>query len=153
MSTTEATYSYNLPLELAVEAAREAVRVGVINDYQVTATVVNLSGVPPVVLRGDGATVHTGTSSFQKAYTVVTLGPIFKFDTSSAFFQLVKTSPFAPELARLPNVMALPGAVAFKVNGQIVAALGVGGAPGGDKDEICAQAGIDKIVGRLPRQT
>ena len=31
------------------------------------------------------------------------------------------------------------------------AALGVGGAPGGDKDEICAQAGIDKIVRRLPR--
>jgi hypothetical protein len=28
MSTTEGTYSYNLPLELAVEAATEAVRVG-----------------------------------------------------------------------------------------------------------------------------
>src|ERR1700728_26911 len=92
MSTTEETYSYNLPLELAVEAAREAVRVGAINRYQVTATVVNLSGVPQVVLRGDGATIHTGTSSFQKAYTVVTLGPIFQFDTSGAFFELVKTS-------------------------------------------------------------
>jgi uncharacterized protein GlcG (DUF336 family) len=77
MPTTEGAYSYNLPLELAVEAASEAVRVGVINHYQVTATVVNLSGVPQVVLRGDGATIHTGTSSFQKAYTVVTLGPIF----------------------------------------------------------------------------
>jgi uncharacterized protein GlcG (DUF336 family) len=87
---------------------------------------------------------------YQHIVVEVTLGPIFQFDTSSAFFELVKTSPFAPELARLPNVMALPGAVAFKVKGQIVAALGVGGAPGGDKDEICAQAGIDKIVGRLP---
>src|ERR1700744_3644694 len=117
MPTTEGTYSYNLPLELALEAASEAVRVGAVNGHQVTATVVNLSGVPQVVLRGDGATIHTGTSSFEKAYTVVTLGPIFKFDTSSAFFELVKTSPFAPELARMPNVMALPGAVAFKVHG------------------------------------
>jgi uncharacterized protein GlcG (DUF336 family) len=58
MPTAEGTYSYNLPLELAVEAASEAVRVGVINHYQVTATVVNLSGVPQVVLRGDGATIH-----------------------------------------------------------------------------------------------
>jgi hypothetical protein len=73
-------------------------------------------------------------------------------NSSSSFFELVKSSPFAPELARLPNVMTLPGAVAFKVNGQIVAALGVEGAPGGDKDETCAQAGIDKIVGRLPHQ-
>lgn len=149
MPPTKGTFSYNLPLELAVEAASEAVRVGALNHNQVTATVVDLSGVPQVVLRGDGATIHTGTSSFQKAYTVVTLGPIFQFDKSSAFFELVKTSPFAPELDRLPNVMALPGAVAFKVNGQIVAALGVGGAPGGDKDEIYAQAGIEKIADRL----
>jgi uncharacterized protein GlcG (DUF336 family) len=41
MPTTEGTYSYNLPLELAVEAASEAVRVGAANHYQVTATVVN----------------------------------------------------------------------------------------------------------------
>jgi uncharacterized protein GlcG (DUF336 family) len=149
MTTPEGTYSYNLPLELALEAANEAVRVGAVNGHQVTATVVNLSGVPQVVLRGDGATIHTSTSSFEKAYTVVTLGPIFQFDTSSAFYELVKSNPFAPELAKLPNVMALPGAVAFKVNGQIVAALGVGGAPGGDKDEIYAQAGIDKIARRL----
>ena len=51
MPTTEGTYSYNLPLELAVEAATEAVRVGAGNHYLVTATVVNLSGVPQVVLR------------------------------------------------------------------------------------------------------
>jgi uncharacterized protein GlcG (DUF336 family) len=32
-----------------------------------------------------------------------------------------------------------------------VGALGVGGAPGGDKDEVCAQAGVAKIADRLPR--
>ena len=103
-----------------------------------------------VDLRGDGATIHTAESSYDKAYTVVTLGPIFDFDTSGKFFELTKTSPYAPRLATMHNVMALPGAVAFKSKNTIVGALGVGGAPGGDKDEICAQAGVAKVAGRLP---
>jgi uncharacterized protein GlcG (DUF336 family) len=45
------------------------------NGYLVSATVVNMDGVPQVALRGDGATIHTGESSFEKAFTVVTLGP------------------------------------------------------------------------------
>ena len=145
-----ADYHYVLPLNLALEAATEAIRVCAQHGYQVSATVVDMDGVPQVALRGDGATIHTAESSFDKAYTVVTLGPIFDFDTSGKFFELVKTSPFAPRLATMRNVMALPGAVAFKSKNSIVGALGVGGAPGGDKDEVCAQAGVAKIANRLP---
>ena len=82
---------------------------------------------------------------------MVTLGPIFGFDTSGKLFDLVKTSPYAPRLATMTNVMALPGAVAFKSKNSIVGALGVGGAPGGDKDEVCAQAGLAKVADRLPK--
>jgi uncharacterized protein GlcG (DUF336 family) len=117
----------------------------------VTATVVDMDGVPQVAIRGDGATIHTAESSFDKAYTVVTLGPIFEFDTSGKFFEMTKTSPYAPRLAAMHNVMALPGAVAFKPKNAIVGALGVGGAPGGDKDEVCAQAGVAKVADRLPQ--
>ncbi len=143
-------YHYALPLNLAFEAATEAVHVCAQHRYQVTATIVDMDGVPQVSLRGDGATIHTAESSFDKAYTVVTPGPIFDFDTSGKFFELVKTSPFAPRLATMRNVMALPGGVAFKSKNAIVAALGVGGAPGGDKDEACAQAGVAKVADRLP---
>jgi uncharacterized protein GlcG (DUF336 family) len=145
-----ARYSYNLPLDLAIEAAKEAVRVCADKQYWVTATVVDMDGAKQVVLRGDRSTVHTAESSFRKAFTVVTLGPEFHFDASSGFFELQKTSPFAPQLATVQNVMALPGAVAITVKGEMVAALGVGGAPGGDKDEVCAHAGVDKIQNRLP---
>jgi uncharacterized protein GlcG (DUF336 family) len=147
---TEGSYRYELPLTLAAEAAGEAVRVCAASHYLVTATVVDMDGIPQVVMRGDGATVHTSESSFEKAFTVITLGPEFSFDTSSGLFDLVKTSPYAPRLATVRNVMALPGAVAFKSKGVIVAALGVGGAPGGDKDEICAHAGVDKVATRIP---
>ncbi len=143
-------YRYLLPLDLAVEAASEAVRVCAAKNYFVTATVVDMDGIVQVALRGDGATVHTSESSFEKAYTVVTLGPEFSLDTSGAFFELVKHNPYAPRLATVRNVMALPGAVAFKSKGVIVAALGVGGAPGGDKDEVCARAGVAKVDDRIP---
>ena len=143
-------YHYVLPLSLALEAATEAVRVCTLQGYRVTATVVDMDGVPQVALRGDGATVHTAESSFEKAFTVVTLGPEFGFDTSGALFELVKTNPYLPRLAQVRNVMALPGAVALHANGVIVAALGIGGSPGGDKDEVCARAGIAKVADRLP---
>jgi uncharacterized protein GlcG (DUF336 family) len=143
-------YHYVLPLALALEAATEAVHVCARNGYAVTATVVDMDGVPQVALRGDGATVHTRESSFQKAYGVITLGPMFGFDTSGALFELVKTNPYAPRLATVTNVMALPGAVAFKSRQVIVGALGVGGAPGGDKDEVCARAGVAKVSDRIP---
>ena len=59
---------------------------------------------------------------------MVTLGPIFDFDTSSRFFDMVKTNPYAPLLTTMRNVMTLPGAVAFKSQNVIVGLLGVGGA-------------------------
>ena len=144
-------YSYNLPLDLALEAASEAIRVCEASGYRVTATVVDMAGTPKVVLRGDKATVHTGESSFRKAFTVVTLGPEFNFDTSSGFFAMQKSNPFASQLATVHNVMALPGAVALMSQGEMIGALGVGGAPGGDKDEVCAHAGVDKVKNRLPQ--
>jgi uncharacterized protein GlcG (DUF336 family) len=143
-------YHYVLPLSLALEAATEAVRVCAAQGYRVTATVVDMDGIVQVALRGDGATVHTADSSFEKVFTVITLGPEFHFDTSGALFELVKTNPYLPRLAQVRNVMALPGAVAFHANNAVVAALGVGGAPGGDKDEVCARAGIAKVADRLP---
>ncbi|MGA7329543.1 MAG: heme-binding protein, partial [Rhodomicrobium sp.] len=54
-----------------------------------------------------------------------------------------------PALFSLPDIVALPGGVAIKRGNEIVAGLGVGGAPGGDRDEACAQEGVDKIAPRV----
>jgi uncharacterized protein GlcG (DUF336 family) len=141
----------HLPLPLALEAAQEAVNACQANGYDVTATVVDIAGVPQVVLRTDHATVHTKDSSYRKAYTIVTMGPIFHVDKTSAWVDfLSKYPPLAGQaLANTPNVTALPGGAAFKVGDEIIAGLGVGGSPGGDKDEVCAKAGVAKVQGRL----
>ncbi|HXJ10517.1 MAG TPA: hypothetical protein VNH12_13520 [Burkholderiales bacterium] len=34
----------------------------------------------------------------------------------------------------------------MKAGNDMVGAIGVSGAPGGDKDAVCAQAGIDRIA-------
>lgn len=142
---------YRLPLELALEAAQEAARHCLANGYEVSVTVVDSSGVPQVALRTDGATIHTRETSFRKAYTVVTLGPVFRFQTAGGFAALVARNPAnGAALASVANVIPLAGAVAFVAHGEIVAALGVGGAPGGERDEACAEAGVARVRGRLP---
>ncbi|MGY2402200.1 GlcG/HbpS family heme-binding protein [Pseudomonas sp. SDO5271_S396] len=140
--------NHALPLSSAVIAAQTAVDTCKANGYDVTATVVDVSGTPQVVLRGDRAVIHTKDSSFRKAYTVVTMGPIFHVDTTSAYIGVLEKYPplVAQSLASTPNVTALPGGVAFKVGDETIAGLGVGGSPGGDKDEVCAQAGVAKVA-------
>jgi len=63
-----------------------------------------------------------------------------------------KNTTFYEAFLTVPNITPLPGAVAVKVNGEMIAAIGVSGAPGGDKDEACARAGILKISDRLNKQ-
>ena len=37
----------------------------------------------------------------------------------------------------------------FAANKELVGAIGIYGAPGGDKETACAQVGLDKIAGKL----
>src|ERR1700758_3412180 len=136
---------YSLPLALALKAATKAIATCASTGYPVSAVVVDTSGVIKLEAKGDHSTISTTTSAFRKAYTVVTFGPIFKFETSIVFAALAAKNPAGPALGTLPDIALLPGAVAIKVGDEIVAALGVGGSPGGDKDEACAQAGVTSI--------
>jgi len=102
--------------------------------------------------KGDHSTIHTKTASYRKAYKTVTMGPIFDFDTLAAWVEKLETNPYASAYASPPEIFLLPGAGAVKVRGEIGAAIGVGGAPGGDKDELCATADLAKVEDRLPQQ-
>jgi uncharacterized protein GlcG (DUF336 family) len=141
---------YSLPLALAMKAATNAIATCASNGYAVSAVVVDTSGVIKLEAKGDYSTILTTTSAFRKAYTVVAFGPIFRFDASSTFAELVAKTPTGAALATLPDIALLPGGVAIKFKDEVVAALGVGGSPGGDKDEACAQAGVASIKDDLP---
>jgi uncharacterized protein GlcG (DUF336 family) len=140
-----------LPLALAVEAATTAIDGCEAKGWPVSAFVADTSGVIKVHLKGDHSTIHTKDSAFRKAYTVVTMGPIFGFDRTSAYAETVSKNPAGASsvLFSLPDIIAIPGGVAVKRGNEIVAGLGVGGAPGGDRDEACAAEGVAKIAGRV----
>lgn len=138
-----------LPLALAIEAAQEAIRSCEAQGWPVSVSVVDTAGVLRLQARGDRSTIHTEQSSFRKAYTVVTLGPIFRFDTSGEFAAMAARSPAGPALVSLPNILPLAGGVAIRRGEEIIAAIGVGGAPGGERDEACARAGLARIAGRV----
>ncbi|MEJ0071762.1 MAG: heme-binding protein [Pseudomonadota bacterium] len=49
----------------------------------------------------------------------------------------------------LTNVIAVQGGLPIKVGDDVIGAIGVSGAPGGEKDEVCSKAGIDKVADQL----
>jgi uncharacterized protein GlcG (DUF336 family) len=94
-------------------------------------------------LRDDNASPHTFENSQRKAYTARTFRvPSAEFATRMA------GDPVKAQLA-LPGVIALAGALPIKVGDEIIGAVGVSGAPGGEKDEACAKTGIDKVADQL----
>lgn len=141
---------YALPLELAIEATRAAIAQCEAGGYRVTAAVVDSAGDTRVLLKGDDSTPHTRDTAFRKAYTVITMAPVFGFDTTGQWAARLQNNPNAAALASIPNILPLAGGVAIRVHGKVVGAIGVGGAPGGEKDEVCAAAGLAQIRSRLP---
>jgi uncharacterized protein GlcG (DUF336 family) len=110
---------------------------------RVSVTVVGREGQVLVVLRGDGSSPHTVENSRRKAYTART----FRV-ASGEIAKRVKDNPTLG-LVHLSGVIALQGALPIKVADDVIGAVGVSGSPGGDKDEACAKAGIDKVADRL----
>jgi len=52
-------------------------------------------------------------------------------------------------IGRQPRLIMSAGGVPIQVGGALVGAVGVSGAPSGETDEECAQAGIDAVLDDL----
>jgi uncharacterized protein GlcG (DUF336 family) len=133
-----------LTAELAVEAAQAAIAACKAQGYSVTVTVADRSGAPKVVIVRDGPPGVARESTRRKAYTAavqrVSTGDFTKrIETPGAFNPTV----FDRELA------TGPGGVPIKVGEDTIGGIAAAGAPGGDKDEACAAAGVAKISDRL----
>ena len=133
----------NLPAAAALTIANSAYESCAAQGYRVSVHVVGREGQVLAALRGDGASPHTYENSFRKAYTARTFRK-----SSGEFAQQVKENPNTPQV-HLANVIAAQGALPIKVGDEVIGAVGVSGAPGGEKDEACSKAGIDKIASEL----
>ena len=66
---------------------------------------------------------------------------------SAAFVKRLMDDPASAGSRQYTRVLALSGGLPIKVGDEVVGAVGVSGSPG--KDEICSQAGIDKVADQL----
>ena len=141
--------AHRLPAGLAAEAVSEAVASCAKQGYKITAAIIDLDGVEQATLRGDGAMMTTVDAARDKAYTALMLGAGRQEDSSGAVAQRMGNTPSAGGLAKLPHVLLAQGGLVLRFHDEAIGAIGVGGAPGGDLDEACAKAGLDKISARL----
>lgn len=132
---TERGISVNAALDLAT-AALERCRA---DGYKVTITVLNRHARTAIVISDDGVNPHTVENSMRKAYTA--------FTTRTATAEMAKRSqPGLSGFMLLDKITPIEGGLPIFAGKELVGAVGVSGAPGGEKDAACAQVGIDKIA-------
>lgn len=141
----DATVTYkSLTPEVALEAAQAALKQCRTDGYQISVAVVDRFGETQVLLRDRFAGLPANRTAVDKAWTSVG----FRADTSQLAAS-VKDGTLDPRLANRPRIAMLGGALKIEAAGTLLGAIGVSGAPGGDKDEKCARAGLDAIQNKL----
>ena len=133
----------DLSASMALTIAETTIATCKANGYNVSATVVGRNGEIIVQVRGDNTGPHTMENSMRKAYTART----FRIPSGDMVTR-VKNDPTLG-LIHLSNVIANQGALPIKIGDETIGAAGASGAPGGEKDEACVKAGIDKVADQL----
>ena len=143
-----------LPLAVLLDAAQSAVAACEKHGYKITVTVLDADISTRLVLRADGAHDDTLEFGYRKAYTAAKTGM-----SSRDFGKTVPNSaqldpkpgsgpPPAPgPVNGDPHLITWPGGFPIVVRGSLVGAISAAGAPGGEKDEACVQAGLARVPG------
>ena len=130
----------NMSLELANQIAAASVAACTANGYNVTATVVDRAGSVRAVQRADNAGPHTLAASQQKAFTSASAK-----NSTLAMMEGAQKNPAGANLVHIPGFLLLGGGVPIRVGSEVIGAVGIGGAPGGQLDEQCAMVALDKV--------
>jgi uncharacterized protein GlcG (DUF336 family) len=133
-----------LTAALAVEAAQAAIAACKAQGYNVTVTVADRIGTPKVVIVRDGPPGVGAEVTRRTAYTAA----VQRVSTGDYTKRVSTPGAFNPGMFD-SQLATGQGGMPIKVGEDTIGGIAVGGAPGGDKDEACAIAGIDKIKDRL----
>ena len=133
----------DISLAMATTIARTAIETCKTQGYNVSVHVLGREGQVILGVRNENAGLITFENSMKKAYTSRTFAR-----SSGEFAAGVKGNPNAGALF-LTNITPAQGALPIKIGTETIGAVGVSGAPGGEKDEACAKAGIDKVAADL----
>jgi len=133
----------NVSMQMANEMVTAAMQQCVKDGHQVSVAVVDRAGQMIAFLRGDGAAPHTADLARRKAYTART------FRRPSAEWAKRSEEPAFSGQRNLADVIPLGGGLPINVGDDTIGAIAVAGAPGQEKDEACAKAGLAKVADQL----
>lgn len=131
-----------MSLEVATDIAQGAIAACREDGYQVSVVVVDRSGRLQVLLRDVFSNQYFTELAAGKARAAVLA------NTGSGELR-GNRADMVDELNLLDGIFVLQGGLPVQVAGSTIGAVGVSGAPGGDKDETCARKGIDAVQERL----
>jgi uncharacterized protein GlcG (DUF336 family) len=134
----------SLSPEVALEAAQAALKKCRDNGFQVAVVVVDRFGQPQVLLRDRYAGLPAADIATSKAYTALS----FRRSTAE-LAKMVRDGQMDSGLVRMPRIAMLAGGLVIETGGTLLGGIGVSGAPGGDKDEECAKAGLDAVRDKI----
>jgi uncharacterized protein GlcG (DUF336 family) len=132
-----------LSLETANTVALAAIEACRKEGIQIGVTVVDRNGTVQVTMRDTIASPITASISHQKAFTAV------NFNAATSALKDRADTP----IGRLDGLVMSAGGLPIQAGGQLLGGVGVSGAPSGETDEHCAQAGIDKVIDDLEMAT
>lgn len=140
-ATAAETAMPTLSLIQANKLADAAIAACQAKGYNVSVTVVDRSGITLTSQRMENAGPHTVTASYQKAWTAVST----RMPTSKVM-ETSQNNPGAQHMGDIPGFLLLAGGVPVTSGKNVIGAIGVGGAPGGHLDEMCAMDAIAKGI-------
>ena len=132
----------SIGMELARDIANEAVMACRKEGYHVAAVVVDRHAIMRAALRDDIASRFTLEIAERKANMTVMAW------ADSGQFRKARED-IRPELNHINGLIVMTGGVKIIAGGFNLGAIGVSGAPGGEKDEACAKKALNKLQERI----
>lgn len=130
----------NISLQQANELASAVIQSCSAKKYNVSVTVLDRGGNVKALQRMDNAGPHTVEASRMKAFTALSAK-----NASGKVMEAAQSNAGAANMRDIPGFLLLAGGLPLRDGDQVIGAVGVGGAPGGNLDEQCAQAAIDNV--------
>jgi uncharacterized protein GlcG (DUF336 family) len=133
--------SHELAQKMANAAVAKATELGVTENV----TILDDGGNLKAFSRMDGAPILSIVMAQNKAYTA-----LFGVSTQD-FFDFIQGDPsLLAGIPALPRVAAWGGGFPIKINGEIVGAIGLSGAPTVQNDVECARAALALVPDATP---
>lgn len=132
----------SIGMELARDLASETINACRKDGYHVSAVVVDRFGLMRAALRDDLASRFTLEIAERKANMTVMAW------TDSGAFKAARAD-IRQELNHIDGLIVMEGGLKIVAGGHNIGAIGVSGAPGGDKDAACASKAMEALAERI----